>query len=541
MSKQPGARPHRGATEPPTGRLADGTFYYGQIGEMAHDEDRVQCHLCGKWFKWVGGAHLTQGHAWTLDQYREAFALLRTTTTAAPATSDRKRSTMLEQFATGRRVIPDREEVKRRRAQRQPTVARWRSLAAARPHLAAELHPTRNGDLDPFTVGPHSHRKLWWRGSDCGHEWEAAPNQRTSAGRGCSICGRQRSILAAVARSQQPLAAERSLAALYPELLAEWHPILNGDLDPRTIAPGTDRRIWWRCVTCGHEWAAAGNDRTRTHREPHGCPACGRARQRQAMLAVASREQSVVARRPDLVAEWHPTRNGDLDPFSVKPASEQKIWWRCADCATEWQATPGSRSRSPHGGCRRCATSRAQRQRWANARTTPPQRHQATGIAGRRLRGLLAEQGVAVIGLACPSPGRCRQAPPFGIPARREVALVAEARVLTGEESPVAVNQSLRLGGRGVELAAGGLVGGVIGVQQFRRAPQPHRGVAVGDPEREPLVDVLGERAGALAPGGARLGAVEVILTQIVGVGAHAFGQLVKARDVIGQPCSGPC
>ena len=72
---------------PSSGRLADGTPYYGRIGEMAYDDDRVQCHLCGRWFKWVGGSHLWQGHEWSLDEYRETFQLLRTMTTASPATS----------------------------------------------------------------------------------------------------------------------------------------------------------------------------------------------------------------------------------------------------------------------------------------------------------------------------------------------------------------------------------------------------------------------------------------------------------------------
>jgi hypothetical protein len=117
---------------------------------MAYDDDRVQCHLCGKWFKWVGGAHLRQGHGWSLDEYREAFQLLRTTTTASPATSTLKRKRMFDQIAAGQRVPPDHEEAKRRRAKQDPTVARWRSLAAMRPDLAAELHPTRNGKLDPL-------------------------------------------------------------------------------------------------------------------------------------------------------------------------------------------------------------------------------------------------------------------------------------------------------------------------------------------------------------------------------------------------------
>jgi hypothetical protein len=70
-------RPHRqrfvdrsaqAASERAPERLADGTVYYGRIGEIAYDpeEDKVQCHLCGGWFRCVGGPHL----AYKSERYR---------------------------------------------------------------------------------------------------------------------------------------------------------------------------------------------------------------------------------------------------------------------------------------------------------------------------------------------------------------------------------------------------------------------------------------------------------------------------------------
>jgi Probable Zinc-ribbon domain len=56
---------------------------------------------------------------------------------------------------------------------------RWRSLAALRPYLAAELHPTRNRGLDPQELGLGSTR-VWWRCSSCGYEWRASIVHRAS-------------------------------------------------------------------------------------------------------------------------------------------------------------------------------------------------------------------------------------------------------------------------------------------------------------------------------------------------------------------------
>ena len=90
----------------PRKRLKDGTPYFGKIGEMAYDEDRVQCHLCGRWFKVVGAIHIRAAHGVTIEEYREMFHLLGSVTTAAPQTSARKRRTMLDQIASGERVQP---------------------------------------------------------------------------------------------------------------------------------------------------------------------------------------------------------------------------------------------------------------------------------------------------------------------------------------------------------------------------------------------------------------------------------------------------
>jgi hypothetical protein len=42
---------------------------------------------------------------------------------------------------------------------------------------------------------------------------------------------------------------------------------------------------------------------------------------------------------PEVAAEWHPERNGQLTPDQVTPGSGQKVWWRCsANPSHEWAA-----------------------------------------------------------------------------------------------------------------------------------------------------------------------------------------------------------
>jgi hypothetical protein len=56
--------------------------------------------------------------------------------------------------------------------------------------------------------------------------------------------------------------------------------------------------------------------------------------------------------RPDLVREWHPTRNGDLAPHGVRPKSRRKAWWLC-EKGHEWEDMIAKRTAGL--GCPLCA------------------------------------------------------------------------------------------------------------------------------------------------------------------------------------------
>jgi hypothetical protein len=204
------------------------------------------------------------------------------------------------------------------------------SLAELRPALAAVLHPSRNGDLDPFAVGQWSVLPVWWPCTRGGHEWEVSPRNRT----GCPWCAAHR------------VARERSLAVLRPDLATELHPTRNGDLDPYGIGASSSLKPWWRCRDCGREWKASVVARSTGG---GGCRSCLRRR--------APRKRSLAARRPDLAAQLHPTRNGDLDPDAVALHSRRVAWWRCPRCGREWRASIQGRARAQGRcpGCRRPA------------------------------------------------------------------------------------------------------------------------------------------------------------------------------------------
>ena len=63
------------------------------------------------------------------------------------------------------------------------------SLKAVFPKLAAQVHPTRNGDLTPDKIAAHGDDYIWWRcGYNPRHIWQARVMNRTVNGSGCPEC-----------------------------------------------------------------------------------------------------------------------------------------------------------------------------------------------------------------------------------------------------------------------------------------------------------------------------------------------------------------
>jgi hypothetical protein len=201
-------------------------------------------------------------------------------------------------------------------------VPRERSLAVLRPDLAAELHPTRNGRLDPYELGAGSHRRMWWRCGTCGHEWCTAVKARSIAGYGCPECARKQQ-----ADAQRRVPPERSLAILRPDLARDLHPTRNGDLDPSQVAPTLHRTVWWRCRTCGHEWRTLLSTRVRGH----GCPECHR-RASIGRRQRVPRERSLAVHAPT----WPPscTRRGT--------GSSTPSHWRAGPCSRSGGGAPAA-------------------------------------------------------------------------------------------------------------------------------------------------------------------------------------------------------
>lgn len=127
------------------------------------------------------------------------------------------------------------------------------------------------------------------------------------------------------------------LATINPKVAKLWHPTKNGKLTPFDVTPSSTIDAYWECEN-GHEWFKRISEQNRFSR----CEQCN----------------SLAFNNPELIKEWHPTKNGKLTPWDVSRASNKKIWW-IDEKGHVWEAKVKSRSyKARPTGCPYCSIPR---------------------------------------------------------------------------------------------------------------------------------------------------------------------------------------
>lgn len=217
--------------------------------------------------------------------------------------------------------------------------AKVNSLMKCFPDVASEWHPIKNAPLTPEKVSSKSNRKVWWVCTNCGHEWQATIGSRSN-GTGCPCCAQDNRVKSL---ERYAIATKGSLLEQNPSKAAEWHPTKNGTLSPADVTEYSNKKVWWLCSEHGHEWKISVNQKK-------NCPYCNNRKSLEGF-------NDLTTTRPDLITEWHPTKNTDLTPAMVMKGSHRKIWWLCSTCGHEWETSVKNRDKGC--GCPKCGIKRA--------------------------------------------------------------------------------------------------------------------------------------------------------------------------------------
>ena len=247
---------------------------------------------------------------------------------------------------------------------RQAVWEGFNDLQTVNPELARQWHPTKNGDLKPTQITANSNKMAWWilsydvpldypvkhlMGKHFDFEWQARIRDRNNGTNCPYLIG------------QAVWTGFNDLVTVNPELARQWHPTKNGDLKPTQVTANSNKMAWWtlsydvpldypvkhlRGKHFDFEWQAKVHDRNKGY----GCPYLnGR--------AVWEGFNDLQTVNPELAAQWHPTKNGNLKPTQVPTGSGRKVWWllpyddpKIEKCFNlEWLATINHRNNG--SGC----------------------------------------------------------------------------------------------------------------------------------------------------------------------------------------------
>lgn len=181
---------------------------------------------------------------------------------------------------------------------------------------------------------------------DCPHEYEVTPSNFFKKDGTTAKCGHC---------CLKHHCKHKMLAHTHPAVAAELHPEKNGDITAENISSFSGQRLVFLCPNkfdcgCPHEYEANVNNRTSLGT---GCPYCGVSPKKVCV------HRSIAHTHPEIAAQWHPDKNGELTPNTLSHGSNVNIWWRCPvkcdhGCAHEWQALINTRC-TLECGCPYCA------------------------------------------------------------------------------------------------------------------------------------------------------------------------------------------
>ena len=213
-------------------------------------------------------------------------------------------------------------------------------LATLYPELLKDWDYNKNAETDPKTLAVTSKKKVWWKCHICGFEWIAEAGSRASGGNGCPYCS-----------GKALWTGHNDLETINPKLAMEWNHEKNEPLLPSMVTPGSQKKVWWKCSVCGHEWLASIGSRN----QGNGCPECSKAKisdsHRKTSLKGGKNSLSVL--NPRLALEWNYEKN-TLSPLEVTANTNRKAWWTCPVCGYVYLASIANRH-SNGSGCPVCA------------------------------------------------------------------------------------------------------------------------------------------------------------------------------------------
>lgn len=224
----------------------------------------------------------------------------------------------------------------------------FNSLKIEFPEIAKEWDFEKNRPLTPNDVSAHSGRKVWWICSK-GHSYNSVIASRTGIEKcGCPICSNRGASI----YSQGKYIGEHTLLHDKPDIAREFD-VKKNKISPDEISVASNKKVWWKCKTCGFEWETKVNNRTTSLHT--GCPNCAKILNKSFLTRRknnANNNNNLLKKFPILCQEWDFEKN-DISPEELTCGSGMKVWWKCSN-GHSYQASISHRTSKKPTGCPYC-------------------------------------------------------------------------------------------------------------------------------------------------------------------------------------------
>lgn len=246
-------------------------------------------------------------------------------------------------------------------------------LLSQKPNLCEEWHPTKN-EITPDKITVSSNKKVWWLGK-CGHEWQATVGSR-SAGRGCPICLKEYKISypekVLYYYLNKTVENINVLENYHPDFLKQkefdialpsinigieydgynWHKQVDKDIEKDNISSNNNyiviRVRECKCQKYNSSSIKIYYDEKNTNNLKDVIVQILKIVSSKTntrydldfnldrdntsileLLEMNKKENSIANLFPDVLKEWHPTKNGRLKPEFISAHTHKKMWWIC--------------------------------------------------------------------------------------------------------------------------------------------------------------------------------------------------------------------
>lgn len=193
-------------------------------------------------------------------------------------------------------------------------------------------------------IAPFSRKKVTWRCSRCGYEWESPVYTRTKCLTSCIACSNSKNtIISGVNDLLNWINTTNN--EFSKQIEKEWIGLdeNNNKIDIINISKFSHTKVLWKCIKCGYIWSASPNNRVGKRT---GCPACSKKLVVQGVNDLYTWCKNNDTLGSDIEKEFMGIAdNGDdIDIHKIAQSSNIRVFWKCKTCNETWITSVNNRT-----------------------------------------------------------------------------------------------------------------------------------------------------------------------------------------------------